>query len=64
MDQETYKEVYFGDYCKKCKYEKLEGTEAPCDECLSEPLNWNSHRPVKYEEKGAHLMNDKNRAKF
>lgn len=51
MDQQAYKEVYFHEYCKKCRHEKLEETEAPCDECLNEPLNLNSHRPVRYEEK-------------
>lgn len=51
MDQQAYKEVYFHEYCKKCKHEKLEDTETPCDECLSESLNWNTHRPVKYEKK-------------
>lgn len=51
MDTQTYKEVYFQDYCKKCKNEKLEETEEPCATCLGEPLNWNSHKPVKYEKK-------------
>lgn len=51
MDQQTYKEVYFHEYCKKCKHEKVKDTEEPCSECLGEPLNWNSHKPVKYEEK-------------
>lgn len=52
MDHQAYKEVYFHEYCPKCVYRKISNTEAPCDECLSEPLNWNSHKPVKYEEKG------------
>lgn len=51
MDHQAYKEVYFGEYCKKCVHEKVKETEAPCDECLGEPLNWNTHRPVNYEEK-------------
>ena len=52
MDTQTQKEVYFHEYCKKCVHEKLKDTEEPCSECINEPLNWNSHRPVKYEEKG------------
>lgn len=52
MDTQTNKEVYFHEYCKQCKHEKVKETENPCDECLGEPINWNSHRPVKYEEKG------------
>lgn len=52
MDQQSEKEVYFDKFCKTCKHEKVEETEAPCYECLGETTNWNSHRPVKYEEKG------------
>lgn len=51
MDHQAYKEVYFHEYCKKCRHENVDETEAPCDECLSEPTNWNTHRPVRYEEK-------------
>lgn len=46
-----YKEVYFNEYCKKCKHEKLKETEEPCCECISEPTNLHSHKPIKYEEK-------------
>lgn len=45
------KEVYFDQYCKLCKYEKLSEDKDPCDECLSNPVNANSHKPVKFEEK-------------
>ena len=51
MDAQAYKEVYFDEYCKKCKHEKVKEHDRPCDECLSEPLNLNTHRPVKYEKK-------------
>ena len=51
MDHQSYKEVHFHEFCKKCKHEKVKETETPCDECMSEPTNWNSHRPVKYEKK-------------
>lgn len=57
MDQQSAKEVYFHKYCKKCKHEKVKETEAPCDECLGETTNWNTHRPVKYESKGVEKMN-------
>ena len=52
MDHQSYKEVYFDQYCEKCKYKDIEETEEPCDECMGESTNWNTHRPVKYEEKG------------
>ena len=51
MDQQTYKEVYFHKYCPICKHEKVKDTDEPCSECMSAPLNWNSHRPVNYEKK-------------
>lgn len=51
MDKQVYKEVFFDQYCKKCKHVKVDGEKSPCNECLEEPLNWNSHKPVKYEEK-------------
>ena len=57
MENQVYKEVYFGEYCPKCKHKDIKEHESPCSECLYEPLNWNSHKPVKYEEK----INEQNR---
>lgn len=45
-----YKEVYFNEYCETCKYKDLEESEEPCNECLTNPVNEHSHKPVKYEE--------------
>lgn len=45
------REVYFGQYCKTCEhFDKMEEQE-PCDECLGEPVNTDSHKPVRWEEK-------------
>ena len=49
--EEVFKEVYFDEYCKKCMYEKLKDDEDPCNECLTNPVNTYSHKPVKFEEK-------------
>lgn len=46
-----YKEVYFDKYCKTCKHSKKKDNEEPCDECLENPTNLHSHRPVCWEEK-------------
>ena len=46
-----YKEVYFHVYCEQCKHVKVPEHEDPCDECLHEPVNAHSHKPVKFEEK-------------
>lgn len=43
--------VNFNQYCEKCKYEKLKEDETPCDECLEEPVNDDSHKPVYFEPK-------------
>ena len=45
------KEVYFDQYCKTCRSEKMSEDKDPCFDCLNEPANVYSHKPVKYEEK-------------
>lgn len=45
------KEVLFGKYCPKCKYEKLEEYKDPCHECLNNPVNANSHKPIYFKER-------------
>lgn len=51
MDEENTKEVYFHEYCSKCKYYDDSEADAPCDDCLAEPSNINSHKPIKFEPK-------------
>ena len=46
-----YKEVYFYQYCKTCKYCDHKETDDPCDECLTETMNEYSHKPVNWKEK-------------
>lgn len=46
-----YKEVYFGKYCKTCKHSKKKNNEEPCDECLDNPVNVDSHKPVNWTAK-------------
>lgn len=54
-DPQEYKEVYFHDYCKTCKRSEVKTPEDSgfdkCNECLSNPVNLYSHKPVNYEEK-------------
>lgn len=50
--EEGYKEVYFHEYCKTCEFKNKKEDETPCDECLAEPANLHSHKPVKYKKKG------------
>ena len=44
------KEVYFNEWCPKCKYFKAPDGEDPCNTCLNNPSNYHSHKPVKFEE--------------
>lgn len=41
--------VEFAEYCSTCKYSPLRGEEEPCNECLTNPVNEDSHKPIKYE---------------
>lgn len=43
------KMVYFNDWCDKCVYSKLDEFKDPCFECLSNPVNEYSHKPVKFK---------------
>lgn len=48
---EGYREVYFGPYCETCIYKDRDEKLLPCCDCLEEPLNLESHKPVKWEGK-------------
>jgi hypothetical protein len=48
---EGKKEVYFHEYCRQCKHWDKKEVESPCFECLDEPANTYSHKPLKFEEK-------------
>ena len=45
-----YKEVYFDKYCKTCKYSDVDDVKDPCNECLDEPYNYQTEKPVKFKE--------------
>lgn len=44
------KEVLFNEYCVKCKYYNVKEADDPCCDCLAEPSNTDSHKPVYFEE--------------
>ena len=46
-----FKEVYFDQYCKTCVSKDVKENEEPCYECLDNPVNSYSHKPVKYVKK-------------
>lgn len=50
MSCEGYKEVYFDKYCNICKNKNVKESKDPCNECLSNPINLYSHKPINYKE--------------
>lgn len=42
--------VDFHKYCAICKYFEKEEIDDPCFECLDNPVNEYSHRPVNFKE--------------
>lgn len=51
MNDENLQEVYYNRYCKTCKHKKLPEEADPCDECLSNPVNYATHKPMNWEGK-------------
>lgn len=43
--------VQFDEYCNKCEYYARSESEDPCWECLDNPINEDSRRPINYKEK-------------
>ena len=37
--------------CKTCRHYKQNENEEPCCECLEQPINLHTERPIKWEEK-------------
>jgi hypothetical protein len=51
MNTDGQKIVHFDEYCKTCVNKDCAEKDEPCYSCLEEPVNQNSHKPVKYEKK-------------
>lgn len=43
--------VDFKKYCETCKHKDTDECKNPCNECLDNPANVDSHKPVNYEQK-------------
>jgi hypothetical protein len=43
--------VEFSAYCPTCKHEDKKESEDPCYDCLDNPTNIDSHKPVNWEQK-------------
>lgn len=44
------KEVYFNKYCYKCEYSKYPEAKDPCDECIAQTVNEDSHKPLYFKQ--------------
>lgn len=43
-------EVNFQEWCPKCEHYKLKECEDPCHDCLNQPVNDDSRKPVMFKE--------------
>lgn len=50
MQGNEQKIVLFDKYCPICKHYRKTEDEDPCWECLDNPVNAQSHKPVRFEE--------------
>lgn len=53
--------VDFGLYCPKCKHEKDDEAKEPCHDCLNNPTNVHSHKPIHFKEKPKKEKKNKNK---
>lgn len=51
MESSKNKIVEYADYCPICKYKDLPEEEDPCNECLTNPVNEDSHKPTEFTPK-------------
>ena len=51
LDKIGMKFVDFEKYCKKCECEAKAENEAPCWECLEQPVNYHSEKPIHFKER-------------
>ena len=47
-------EVYYDYYCPRCVHENVEMWDDPCENCLKNPMQPHSHKPLEYQPKQGH----------
>lgn len=50
MAETTEMFVEFEKFCKDCRYYDKSETEDPCYECLTNPVNYNSRKPLMFKD--------------
>lgn len=63
MNDENLQEVYYDRYCKTCKHKKLPEEADPCDECLSNPVNYATLFENAWPDVGAPIEKNINKLK-
>lgn len=48
--ENTDKEVRFDIYCQTCHNKNTPETEDPCNDCLAEPINQGTKKPIFWSE--------------
>lgn len=44
------KEVRFDNWCDSCEHYDKDATDIPCNDCLAQPYNVHSSKPIYYKE--------------
>lgn len=50
MEETRKKEVFYSEYCLRCEHYHKSDQEEPCDSCLEQPFNYDSHKPINFKE--------------
>lgn len=51
MNENSEMMVRYDLWCNKCKHKDIKENDEPCEECLSNPINLNTERPICFKEK-------------
>ena len=49
--ENEYQFVEFNEFCPKCKYGDLDGFQDPCNDCLTNPANYGTTKPINFVDK-------------
>ena len=61
MNNDGMKMVDFDEFCRDCKFYSYSEDEEPCCNCLEEPMNLYSRKPVKFKEVSQNAKREKSR---
>lgn len=50
MEEKRTKEVLYINWCPKCEYYTKSEILDPCNECLTQGWNIDSHKPINFKE--------------